>query len=143
MNKLQDMTVMQRLHRHPILIALAVALGFVVQSADEVLFSNALGRPVAIDEPTIFVVNALLTAMPLIALAFQARQHAVPWLAGLGVSTWLTWWWLQKGIAYQRNPDGSGVDMGGAIMMLLAPFAITAVCLWLNHWLTRDRANDR
>jgi hypothetical protein len=139
--RLHGMTFMQRLRHHPILIALAVALGFVVQAADRVLFSNALGRSAAVDEPTIFVLNALFTAMPLIALAFQARQHVAPWLAGLGVSAWLTWWWLQKGIAYQRNPDGSGVDMGGAVMMLLAPFAITAACLWLNHLLSRNRAN--
>ena len=138
---LHDMTFMQRLRHHPILIALAVAQGFVVQSADRVLFSNALGRPFAIDEPSIFVLNALFTAMPLIALGFQVRQHVAPWLAGLGVSAWLTWWWLQKGVAYQRNPDGSGVDMGGAVLMLLAPFAITAACLWLNRWLSRDRAN--
>ncbi|QCB38914.1 hypothetical protein E5554_14385 [Sphingobium sp. PAMC28499] len=141
LGSLHSMTFMQRLRRHPILIALAVTLGFVIQGADRVLFSSALGRPVAIDEPSIFVLNALFTAMPLIALAFQGRQHVVPWLAGLGVSAWLTWWWLQKGIAYQRNPDGSGVDMGGAFAMLLAPFVITAACLWLNSRLNRDRAN--
>jgi hypothetical protein len=131
----------QRLCCHPVLIA--VALGFGIEVASRVMFSNALGRSFNIDEPIIFVLNALFTAMPLIALAFQTRQSVVPWLAGLGVSAWLTWWWLQKGIAYQRNPDGSGVDMGGAFVMLFAPFAITAACLWLNRRLTRDGANDR
>jgi len=132
---------MHRLHHHPILIALAVAVGFLVQGADRVLFSNALGRPVSIDEPVVFVLNALLTAMPLIALALQPTQQVLSWLVGLGISVWLTWWWLQKGIAYQRSPDGSGVDMGGAVVMLLAPFAITAACLWLNHRLSGDRTN--
>lgn len=135
------MTFLQRLCRHPFLFAIAVALGFGIQVADRVVFSNALGRPFTIAEPTIFVWNALFTAMPLMALAFQTRQNVVPWLAGLGVSAWLTWWWLQKGIAYQRNPDGSGVDMGGALIMLLAPFAITVASVWLNHRLTRDGAN--
>ncbi|GGE82045.1 hypothetical protein [Sphingomonas prati] len=132
-----------RFRRHPILVALAAVLGFGIQCAERLMFSNSLGRPIAIDEPIIFVWSALFTALPLMVLAFQARQHVLPWLAGLGVSLWLAWWWLQKGIAYQRNPDGSGVDMGGAIMMLLAPFAITVACLWLNRWLTRDAANVR
>jgi hypothetical protein len=133
------MTILQRLLRHPVLISLAVGVGFGVQWADNLLFSRALGRPLIIDEPGVFVWNALFTAMPLLAMALQRRQHVVAWLAGFAPSVWLTWWWLQKGIAYQRNPDGSGVDIGGALIMLVSPFAITAVCLWLNERLTPDR----
>jgi hypothetical protein len=136
------MTFRQRLRRHPVLIAISVVVGFGVQGADRVLFSNALGRLVVIEEPIIFVLNALFTALPLIALALQARQHVAAWLAGFATSALLSWWWLQKGIAYQRNPNGSGVEMGGAITMLLAPFVITAACLWLNQLLSRQRAND-
>lgn len=135
------MTFTQRVRRNQLLVALAVALGFVIQVTDRVLFCNALGRPVVIDEPIVFALNALLTAMPLIALAIQAREHITPWLAGIGASAWMTWWWLQKGIAYQRNPDGSGVDIQGALIMMLAPFAITAVCLWLNQRLSHGGAD--
>lgn len=135
------MSIVERLLRHPVLIGTALVLGFGVQGAITVLFCKALSRPISIGEPIGFVLNALLTAMPLIALALQKRQHFVLWLASLGVSTWLAWWWLQKGIAYQRNPDGSGVDMGGAMIMLLAPFAITASCLWLNQRLHRGSSN--
>lgn len=131
------MMLNQRLRRHPILIAIAVALGFGIEGATEILFSSALGRQIVVDEPIVFLVNALLSAMPLIALACQDRQHFAPWALGFGVSGWLAWWWTQKGIAYQRNPDGSGVDMGGAVIMLLAPFVITAACLWLNRRLDR------
>ena len=138
--KLHDMTIRQRPRRHPILLGLALALGFAVQFVDTVLFSHALGKPITISEPAVWVVKALLTAMPLIALAFQARQHIVPWITGFVFSAGLTWWWLKKGIAYQRSPDGSGVDIGGAVVMLLAPFAITGVCLLLNRKLTREHA---
>jgi hypothetical protein len=136
---LSIMSFLLRVSRHPILISLAVGIGIVVQWGQEVLFSRALGRPLNIDEPVVFACNALFTAMPLIALALQKRQHLLAWVVGFAPSVWLTWWWLQKGIAYQRNPDGSGVDMGGAVIMLIAPFLITAVCFWLNMRLSRER----
>lgn len=129
-----------RLRRHPILVGLALALGFAVEVLDTALFTHALGRPFTVSEPAAWVVNALLTAMPLIALAFQARQHVVPWIMGFVFSAGLRWWWLQKGIAYQRNPNGSGVDLGGAVVMLFAPFAIAGACLLLNRRLTREHA---
>ena len=133
------MNFLLRVFRHPILISLALGIGIVVQWGQEVLFSRALGRPLTLGEPDVFAWNAFFTAMPLLALALQERQHVVAWVVGLAPSVWLTWWWLQKGIAYQRNPDGSGVDMGGAMIMLVAPFVITAVCLWLNQRLSRER----
>ncbi|CAA9281582.1 MAG: hypothetical protein AVDCRST_MAG93-3230 [uncultured Chloroflexia bacterium] len=135
------MTLWNRVVRHSLLIALALSAGFGIQLADRVIFSRALSRPVVIEEPFIFVWNALFTAMPMIALALQARQHLLAWLTGFAASAWLTWWWLQKGIAYQLNPDGSGVDMGGAMLMLFAPFVITAACLWLNKRLFPNDAN--
>ncbi len=41
----------------------------------------------------------------------------------------LHWWWLSKGIAYQKASDGSGVDIFGALIMLLSPLPISALAL--------------
>ncbi len=135
------MTIKERLLRHPLLIAIALSIGYGIASLDRLLFSQALGRPLEINEPVVFVVDGLLTALPFLALSLAGKQHVTPWIVGLSTSIWLTWWWLQKGIAYQRAPDGSGVDMGGALIMLLAPFLITAVCLLLNRQLGGPKAN--
>lgn len=135
------MTPKQRLFRHPLLVTIAICTGIVIAGADAVLFNQALGRPVKIDEPIVFGINALLIALPFLALSVQGKQHVAPWLLGVGFSTSLAWWWLQKGVAYQRSPDGSGVDMGGAIIMLLAPFGIMVVCLLLNQRLDSRKAN--
>jgi hypothetical protein len=135
------MTLKQRLCHHPLLIAIAICIGIGIAGTSTVLFNQALGRPVVIDEPVVFGINALLIALPFLALSSQEKQHAVPWLVGLVSSASLAWWWLQKGVAYQRNPDGSGVDIGGAIIMLLSPFVITVVCLLLDRQLSSRRAN--
>jgi hypothetical protein len=135
------MTFKQRLFRHPLLVTIAICTGIAIAGADAVLFNQALGRPVKIDEPIVFGINALLFALPLIALSLQGKQHVSPWLLGVGFSTSLAWWWLQKGVAYQRSPDGSGADIGGAIILLLAPFGITAVCLLLNRRLDSRKVN--
>jgi hypothetical protein len=135
------MRVKRRLLRHPLLIAIALCIGFGIVGADRVLFGLALGRTIELGEIDVFIVNSILTSLPFLALSFRQKQHVTPWIIGLVWSSWLAWGWLQKGVAYQRHPDGSGVDLGGALIMLFAPFFITAVCLAIDQLLNMRKAN--
>ena len=106
------MTIRQRLLQHPLLIAIALCIGFGIVGADRLFFGLALSRTIELGETDVFVVNGLLTSMPFLALSLRQMQHVTPWIIGLVWSSWLAWGWLQKGVAYQRHPDGSGVDLG-------------------------------
>jgi hypothetical protein len=55
------------------------------------------------------------------------------------VTAALHWWWLAKGIAYQQAPDGSGVDMFGAFIMLVSPLPIAALAIALDLRIERLR----
>jgi hypothetical protein len=135
------MTVIERIRRHSLLVAVALCIGLGIAIGERILFNHALGRPLEIDEPVAILMRGLLTAAPFLNLSLRGKQYVLPWFVGVASSGWLSWWLLQKGIAYQRNPDGSGVDMGAVVIVLLAPFAITAVCRWLNQQLSPDHTN--
>lgn len=126
------MKLLRRLAKNPVLTSLAIIIGIVVVAADRLLFAYSLHRAVDISEPGIMVMNVLLVAAPFAFLACRGTFLWPPWLVGLIPTIWLNWWWLQKGIAYQKAPDGSGVDMFGALMMLLSPLAITALCVFVD-----------
>ena len=70
-----------------------------------------------------------IVAIPFIVLTGRRSAHPLPWLTALALTIGLHGWWLAKGIAYQRAPDGSGVDMFGALIMLLSPIPITLLSL--------------
>lgn len=129
------MNLKHRLTRHWFLFLLAISIGVCITLADRVIFYKTLNRPIEVDEPDVLIVNALLTALPFLMLSARSKQHITSWIAGIIPSVGLAWWWLQKGINYQRSPDGSGVDLGGAMIMLFAPFAITGICLVIDQWL--------
>jgi len=65
-------------------------------------------------------------------LAARRSGRLLPWLITFAVTAALHWWWLAKGIAYQRAPDGSGVDMLGAFIMLVSPLPLTALAMALD-----------
>lgn len=135
------MTIKQRLFRHPLLFAISLFIGIGIIGVGEVLYCEALGRPIEVQEPIISAINALLTALPFLALSARGKQHLMTWTLGIIPTLWLAWWWLQKGIAYQRSPDGSGVDLGGAVLMLFSPFVITVACLIIDEQLRRREPN--
>lgn len=98
------------------------------------VFAVALDRDVDLSEVGVLMTNAVLTAVPFLYLALlQRSRRLVPWTVGLSLTLAANWWWLAKGIAYQKAPDGSGVDMLGAMLMLLSPFVITAIVAALDR----------
>ncbi len=119
----------QNLSKNRGLAVVAIAIGAVVTIGHEVIFSVSLNRPFDNSELPTLLLRSLLVAVPFLLLARRASHRPLSWLLGLIPTVWLQWWWLQKGIAYQTAPDGSGVDMVGALIMVMAPFAIAVVCL--------------
>ncbi|WP_374944864.1 hypothetical protein [Sphingomonas sp.] len=127
-------------HRTPLLI-LALVIGLAISIGERAIFAVALGRQVDVSEIDVLVMNSVLTAIPFLALALRASKRFAPWAFALTSTVALRWWWLAKGIAYQKAPDGSGVDMFGALIMLLSPFAITAVAFAIDRIVWR-RTSD-
>ena len=111
------------------LVIVATTIGALITVSVEVIFSVSLNRSFDNRELPILLIRSLLVAVPFLLLARRASRRPLSWLLGLIPTVWLQWWWLQKGITYQTAPDGSGVDMVGALIMLVAPFAIAGVCL--------------
>ena len=134
------MEFVRKFTNHPFLTAAALCIGVAVVVADTVLFSRMLERPLDLSEPVVLLVNALLTAVPFLWLAYRGSHRWLPWVVGLGLTLWLWWRWLQAGVAYQRAPDGSGVDMAFAFLMLISPLLIGAVCVWIDEVLKRRAA---
>ena len=118
-----------RSFNRPLLLALALAIGLAVPIAERLIFAAALHRSIDLSEPDVLAMNAVIVAIPFIVLNGRRSAHALPWLTALALTIGLHWWWLAKGIAYQRAPDGSGVDMFGALVMLVSPVPITLLAL--------------
>jgi hypothetical protein len=133
----------RKLFRAPALALLSVSIGAAVVLVDRLLFGWFLGRPVDLSEPVALLVNTVLVSVPFIVLALRGSRRLAPWLVGLALTCALWWHALQKGIAYQRAPDGSGVDMGLAFLMLLSPAFIAGACVGLDEALRRRGAASR
>ena len=123
-----------------LLLLLALTLGIVTVLAERLIFAAALARTVDLDEVDVLGLNAALAAIPFVYLAFRPRR--LPWLAAVAATAAVHGWWLAKGIAYQRAPDGTGVPILGAVLMLLSPFAIFLLAGALNLSMSR-RGNGR
>ena len=125
--------------RRPALFAIALSVGIIFAIAERFVFASALGRPVDLTELDVLVMNAALVSIPFLVLATRRSGRLLPWLMTLVVTAALHWWWLAKGIAYQQAPDGSGVDMFGALIMLVSPLPITALAIALDLQFKRLR----
>lgn len=111
-----------RLKLTGLLLLLAFAVGIVISVGDHVIFALALGRSVDLDETDVLALNAALTAVPFLYLAFRPRLWL--WLLALAATAAFHGWWLTDGIAYQMARRGGGVPILGAVVMLFSPFAI-------------------
>ena len=118
------MTKARKHLRRVALLVLAVVIGAIFPLSEQIIFAAALKRPMDLSEPDVLVMNAVLVAIPFLLLATRYSARALPWLLTFAVTAWLHWWWLSKGIAYQKAPDGSGVDMFGALIMLFSPLPL-------------------
>jgi len=127
------MKLLRRLAAEPMLTLAALCFGAFVVIADRVLFGTLLDRPPDFSDPGVYIVNGLLAATPFLWLAYRGSKRLLPWLAGMALTLWLWWRFLQDGVAYQRAPDGSGVDMAFALLMLVSPVFIGAACASLDH----------
>jgi hypothetical protein len=133
------MRFLRKLGAEPLLTLAAICFGAFVVVADRVLFGTMLSRPIDFSEPDVLIINGLLAAAPFILLAYRGSRRLLPWLTGIALTLWLWWRFLQDGVAYQRAPDGSGVDMGFALLMLVSPAFIGALCVWIDV-VMRDRS---
>jgi hypothetical protein len=133
------MAFLRKLFAHSALTAAAIFVGAFVVIADAVLFGALLHRDPDFSEPVVLVVNSILVAVPFLLLAYRGSTRLLPWLTGIALTLWLWWRFLQDGVAYQRAPDGSGVDMAFALLMLISPAFIGALCVWIDMAM-RDRS---
>ena len=117
------------------MFAIAIAIGVAVALGERFVFATALGRPVDLDEGDVLVMNAALVSIPFLILAVRSSARLVSWVVIFLVTVALHWWWL----AYQQAPDGSGVDMFGALLMLFSPLPLAALALALDVAITRRR----
>ena len=122
---------------YPIQTAFAIMIGPLVVIADKLLFAHLLERSADFSEPMVLVINAALVSVPFLLLAYRGSKRFIPWLAGMSLTLWLWWHALQKGVAYQRAPDGSGVDMALALLMLVSPAIIGVICVAIDEALRR------
>ena len=122
----------------PALMAVALAVGIFFAVGERLIFAAALERPIDLSEPDVLAMNAALVAIPFLLLAIRASARVLPWLLAIAATGCLRWWWLSKGIAYQMAPDGSGVDMFGALIMLVSPLPISALALVTDYALRRQ-----
>jgi hypothetical protein len=125
--------------RRLLLLAVAIALGITVVLGEQFVFAAALGRSIDLGETDVLFMNAVLVAIPFLLLAARSTARLLPWLVILFLTLALHWWWLAKGIAYQRSPDGSGVDMLGALIMLFSPLPLAGLAMMLDLPLKRRR----
>ncbi|MBW0143709.1 hypothetical protein [Sphingomicrobium clamense] len=75
-------------------------------------------------------------SIPMMVLAFRSSSRS-PWLWSILATIVVRGWFLSLGIAYQREPDGSGVPMGAAALVMLSPFAIAAIAVAMDRWINR------
>jgi hypothetical protein len=124
----------------PLLLLLALVVGIVTAMGERLIFALASGQSIDLDEIDVLAVNAGLTATPFVYLAFRPRL--LSWLLAILATAAINGWWLAKGVAYQMNHEGGGVDIGGAVLMLFAPFAILLLVWILNMAISRRQIAD-
>ena len=124
------------------LFALAFAIGVFIVVGEELIFTAALERPIDLSLSDTVVLNTVHIAIPFLLLAKRSSARALPWLLAIAATAWLRWWYLSLGIEYQRAPDGSGVPMFEALILLVAPLPISALALITDNILRRQ-ANVR
>jgi hypothetical protein len=111
-------------------VILALAAGLFVSVGDRIIFAAVLGRPLIIsDEFSSIFAAGLLVAIPFFVLAAWSPSHVVSWAVALVLTALLHGWMLGQGIAYQRAPDGSGVNMSVAMAMLASPLIIAVIAI--------------
>lgn len=118
------------------LLALAVVVGIAIPLAEQLIFAAVLGRSPSFAEADALVMNAVLTAIPFLFLAFL-RPRRLPWLIAIGATVVVRGGWLAQGIAYQMAPDGTGVPIFGAVLLLFSPFAILILAGVVNGVMAR------
>lgn len=136
------MSFLRPLTAKPALTAAALVFAAFVVIADVVLFGVLLKREPDFSDTAGLIVRGALVAAPFLWLAYRGSTRLLPWLVGIVLTLGLWWRFLQAGVAYQRAPDGSGVDMAFGLLMLISPALIGVFCVWIDT-VIRDRSRRR
>jgi hypothetical protein len=110
------------------LLFAALLIGVGIVTATNIALSLLTGRPFSFFSH-VGVVQMMLVAFPFVLLALLGARHWLPWIAGIVPTVALWSWILFQGVRYQRNPDGSGADIGLGLMLLGSPLVIAAICV--------------
>lgn len=110
------------------LVLAALGIGAAVVAAEDLLFSLLTGRPLSF-AADVQPVSALFVALPFLVLAITGARTRLPWLVGLALTLGLWGYFLNAGVSYQWHPDGSGVNIGLAFIMLASPLVFTPILL--------------
>jgi hypothetical protein len=117
---------------------LAIAIGTFLSIGGRIIFVAALERPFEIGDLNGVAATAAIAAIPFLVLAKRSSARLLPWLLSFALTCWVHWWWVSKGIAYQKAPDGSGVDFVAVLIVLLSPLPITGLAVAADKILQRN-----
>ena len=122
------------------LLLLALVIGIAIIAAEGVLYS-------AITQRTWNLFRDLdpwrvgIVATPYVVLALLRVRRLLPWAVALVLTLSLWGYWLYSTVSFSLHPDGSGVDMGGALLLLASPLVISAVAVAI-HFAQQDARAD-
>jgi len=90
--------------------------------------SLAEGLPLNLrDELPIFLLQAILVAIPFLLMALLGIVGRLPWLMGIGLTAALWAYVVYDGLA--SRGDGTGVNIGLGLLVLASPILISFVCV--------------
>jgi hypothetical protein len=80
-----------------------------------------------VDELPIIIIQIGFVAAPFLILAAMGESQKTPWLLGLGLTFSLWGFYLYDGLS--RRGDGTGVNLGLVLVMLVSPILISIACV--------------
>jgi hypothetical protein len=110
------------------LLLLAFFIGGAVGGGESALYAALTHHPWSVSSDLDFWTVPII-ATPYIVLALLPARRILPWAIALTLTLSLWSYWLYSTVSYNLHPDGSGVDMGGALLLLSSPLVISAIAL--------------
>ena len=108
-------------------LILALTIGLAIVGIDSGVAALVLQQPLNLrEEAGILAFQILLASIPFLLLALAGIGNKVPWLVGVALTA--LFWGLLLTDAISRDGDGSGANIGLALLLLFSPLIISIAC---------------
>lgn len=108
-------------------LILSVTIGLAVVGIDSGVGALVMQQPLNLrEEAGILAVQILLASIPFLLLAFAGIGNKLPWLVGVALTAFF--WGLLLTDAISRDGNGSGANIGLALLLLFSPLIISVAC---------------